>query len=380
MLYLCIMNKHAKHPVYIWQQSDWPNFTFDKDAVMGRLSDVKLLQGRLIGTLSALGFEIQQNTALNALTEEVLHSSEIEGVLLNANSIRSSVARRLGIEIEGLPASDHYTEGVVEIALDATLHYDETLDEERLFSWHGALFPTGRSGLQKITVADWRKGKDPMLIVSGAMGKEKVHYQAPDSKDVPQEMSRLLGWIEKADCDNVVKAAIAHYWFVAIHPFDDGNGRLARTITDLLMARSDGMPHRYYSVSTEIRNRKKEYYAVLERTSCGEMDVTEWILWFLDCVKGAIKTSEGRIEKVMMKSDFWDKHRDITINERQRKVVDMLFGDFEGKLNTSKWAKICKCSQDTALRDINDLIEKGILRKTAEGGRSTNYELRIESL
>lgn len=369
------MDNSSKYPVYIWQKSGWPNFTFDKEAVYSRLAEVKLRQGHLIGTLSALGFDIKQNTALDTLTDEVVFSSEIEGEMLNAGSVRSSVAKRLGIECEGLPASDHYIEGVVEIAIDATLHYDKAIDEARLFGWHGALFPTGRSGLYKITVADWRKGEDPMYVVSGAMGKEKIHYQAPASEDVPREMGRLLRWIEEADCDNVVKAAIAHYWFVSIHPFDDGNGRLARTITDLLMARSDGMPHRYYSVSTEIRNRKKDYYAVLERTSLGGMDVTEWILWFLDCVKGAINTSELRIAKVMRKSDFWSKHRDTAINERQRKVLDMLMGDFEGKLNTSKWAKICKCSQDTALRDINDLIGKGILRKTDEGGRSTNYEL-----
>jgi len=364
--------------IYIWQQDSWPAFTWDKDAVDMRLGKVRQKQGHLIGRISALGFEDRSNSTLEAMTREIISSSAIEGVSLDVDSVRSSLARHLGLEREGLKESDHFTEGIVQIAIDAVGNYNKPLSESRLFGWHAALFPNGRSGIYPITVGAYRVGKEPMQVVSGGYGREKVHYEAPASDDVPGMMHDLLKWINSTDdTDSVLKAAIAHLWFISIHPFDDGNGRIARTITDMLLARSDGMSQRYYSMSSSINSMKSEYYDVLERTQKGSLEITEWLLWFLKCLENAIDSTEAEIDRVIGKALFWNRCRHIPMNERQTKMVNMLCDGFKGKLKSSKWAKICKCSEDTALRDISYLVDKGVLRKSDEGGRSTSYELLL---
>ena len=363
-------------PYYIWQYPDWPNFRWETDRIMNLLSEVRLQEGRITGMMDGLGFEVQSKTSLDVMTEDVIRSNEIEGVLLNADRVRSSVARHLGISMEGLPEPDHYTDGVVQVMIDAVRNYSDELTEQRLFNWHAALFPTGRSGINPITVAGWRVGEEPMQVISGAHGKEKVHYEAPASADVPKEMERFLDWINNdGNIDPVLKAAVAHLWFVAIHPFDDGNGRLTRTITDMLLARADGMPHRYYSMSAAILKSKNKYYEALENTTVGDVDITLWLEWFLQTLKSAMVHSEVVVSRVVKKSLFWQEHRNVAMNERQVKVVNKLWDGFEGKLTTVKWAKLCKTSQATALRDINDLIDKGILVKGAEGSKNTCYVL-----
>lgn len=365
--------------IYIWQQNDWPNFMWDDAKLSYKLGRVRSLQGRLVGKMSALGFDLKNSAMLDTLTADITKSSEIEGEILNAEQVRSSVARHLGIEIEGLPEADRYVDGVVQVMIDATQNFMTPLTEERLFNWHAALFPTGRSGAYKITVADWRQGSEPMQVISGAMGKERIHYEAPHSDNVPYMMKQFLDWTnDDRKIDPVLKAAIAHLWFVTIHPFDDGNGRISRTITDLLLARADEMPHRFYSMSAEIRKQRKAYYDILEKTQKGSINITAWLEWFLDCLEAALLSTEQSIEIVLQKAAFWDKHRLTAMNERQIKVLNLLWDGFDGKLTSSKWSKITKCSPDTALRDIQDLITKNVLRKTNEGGRSTNYELNIE--
>lgn len=364
--------------VYIWQQKEWPDFTWEDSRLSFKLGKVRGLQGKLVGKMSALGFDLKNGAMLDTLTADITKSSEIEGEILNRDQVRSSVARHLGIETEGLPEADRYVDGVVQLMLDATQNYMQPLTDERLFNWHAALFPTGRSGAYKITVADWRQGTEPMQVISGAMGKEKVHYQAPDSDNVPYQMKMFLDWAnDDQKIDPVLKAAIAHLWFVTIHPFDDGNGRMARTIMDLFLARADEMPHRFYSMSAEIRKQRKGYYEILEKTQKGGLDITDWLEWFLDCLEAALIDTEKSISTVLQKAIFWDKHRLVPMNERQIKMVNLLWDGFDGKLTSSKWGKITKSSADTALRDIQDLIVKGVLRKTDEGGRSTNYELVI---
>lgn len=364
--------------IYIWQQNGWPDFTWDAARLSYKLGRVRSLQGKLVGKMSALGFDIRNSAILNALTTDITKSSEIEGEILNVDQVRSSVARHLGIEIEGLPEADRYVDGVVQVMMDATQNYMQPLTDERLFNWHAALFPTGRSGVYKITVADWRQGPEPMQVISGAVGKEKIHYQAPDSGDVPHQMKLFLEWANgNQQIDPVLKAAIAHLWFVTIHPFDDGNGRLSRTITDLFLARADEMPHRFYSMSAEIRKQRKTYYEMLEKTQKSGLDITDWIEWFLNCLEAALLGTERSVNAVLQKAAFWDKHRLVTMNERQIKMVNALWDGFDGKLTSSKWGKMTKCSPDTALRDIQDLINKGLLRKTDEGGRNTNYELLL---
>lgn len=364
--------------IYVWQQKEWPGFTWDAAKLSYKLGRVRSLQGNLVGKMSALGFDLRNNAILDALTADITKSSEIEGEILNSDQVRSSVARHLGIATEGLPEADRYVEGVVQVMMDATQNYMQPLTEERLFSWHAALFPAGRSGMYKITVADWRQETEPMQVVSGAMGKEKVHYQAPDSCDIPYQMKLFFTWINTDQkIDPVLKAAVAHLWFVTIHPFDDGNGRIARTITDLLLARADEMPHRFYSMSAELRKQRKAYYDILEKTQKGTLDITDWVEWFLDCLEAALLDTGKSVNTVLQKAAFWDNHRKIPMNGRQVKMVNLLWDGFEGKLTSSKWGKITKCSADTALRDIQDLIGKGVLRKTGEGGRSTNYELVV---
>lgn len=365
---------------YIWQDADLRNLTWQDSTFSSILSEVHLLRGKLLGTLSLFGFKEQNDFLLEALTEETVHSSAIEGERLNRDSVRSSVAKHLGLEYEGLPPTDHYIEGVVQIMIDATCHFGEPINEKRLFAWHAALFPTGQSGIYKIGVGRWRVGEEPMQVVSGAMGRQKVHYEAPPSSDVPRMMQHLFEWIENetAVIDPVVKAAVAHLWFLTIHPFDDGNGRLCRTITEVLLSRADKTAQRYYSLSSEILKHRKDYYAQLEKAQHGNTDITEWILWFLRTLHGALKVALEKTENTIRKVHFWDKHKDLVLNERQRKVLNMLLDGFDGKLNSSKWYKINHCSQDTAIRDLNDLVAKKILQKSKKGGRSTNYELTIE--
>ncbi len=359
---------------YIYQYSNWTNFTWDERKVQLILGKVRHLQGKIFGQVSALGFLIKEETMLTTLTLDVLKSSEIEGELLNYEQVRSSIARRLGLDYAGMVYPDRNVEGVVEMMLDATQNYDKPLDEERLFGWHAALFPTGRSGMYKIDAGCYRK--EEMQIVSGAMGKEKVHYQAPPPKQVKYEMGRFLEWFNNnTKIDLVIKSAIAHFWFIIIHPFDDGNGRIARTISDLLLARSDDSSQRFYSLSNQILLERKVYYGTLQKTQHKDGEITEWIVWFLNCLYRALKNTEQTIQKVLYKADFWDKHKNTELNSRQRLMLNRLLDGFEGKLKTSKWAKITKCSQDTALRDIKDLIVKGILKQEKSGGRSTNYEL-----
>jgi len=359
---------------YIHQSESWPHFTWNEQEIQVILGKVRHLQGKLLGQMSALGFSLKEETILSTLTLDVLKSSEIEGEELNYEQVRSSIARRLGIGYAGMIYSDRNVEGVVEMMLDATQNYNQTLDEERLFGWHAALFPSGRSGIHKIDTGCYRNGE--MQIVSGPMGKEKIHYQAPSPSLVKDEMDVLLNWFNNnTKIDLVLKAAIAHFWFIIIHPFDDGNGRIARAISDLLLARSDNSSQRFYSLSSQILVERKVYYEILQKVQYSNGDITEWLNWFLNCLYKAIGSAEKTIRKVFHKADFWDKHKETILNSRQRLILNKLLDGFDGKLTTSKWAKIAKCSSDTALRDIQDLIKKGILQKETSGGRSTNYEL-----
>lgn len=364
--------------VFIYQNDHWPNFTWKNDELVYLLSEARNLQGRLIGKMESIGFELRNEAQLDALTLDVLKSSEIEGEYLNPEEVRSSIARRLGMEIAASVDSDRHVDGVVEMMLDATQNCFKPLTIQRLFDWHAALFPTGRSGMYKITVADWRKDTTgPMQVVSGAMEKEKVHFQAPDSSLIGNEMNLFLEWFNNSsNMDLVIKAAIAHVWFVTVHPFEDGNGRIARALTDMLLAQSDKTNQRFYSMSAQIRVERKEYYEILEKTQKGSLDITAWITWFLLCLINALKATDLVLEKVLLKAAFWSKHADTSMNDRQKKLLNKLLNGFEGKLTSSKWAKIATCSKDTAIRDINDLIEKDILQKEAAGGRSTSYELK----
>ncbi len=362
---------------FIHQENNWPNFTWKNDEIINLLSEARNLQGRLIGKMESLGFDLRNEALLDTLTLDVLKSSEIEGEYLNPDQVRSSIARRLGMEIAGSVESDRNIDGVVEMMVDATQNCFKPLTSERLFDWHAALFPTGRSGMYKITVADWRKDTTgPMQVVSGALGKEMVHFQAPDSIIVEKEMNQFLDWFNNnLKIDLVIKAAIAHLWFVTIHPFEDGNGRITRALTDMLLAQSDKSNQRFYSMSAQIRIERKQYYEILEKTQKGSLDITDWIKWFLNCLINSLKSTDSVLIRVIFKGDFWTKHSKTSINERQKKLLNKLLDGFDGKLTSSKWAKIAKCSKDTAIRDINDLIDKNILQKEAAGGRSTNYEL-----
>lgn len=361
-------------PKYIYQFDSWPNFTWNETEILSLLGKVRHLQGKLFGQINALGFSVKEETMLSALTLDVLKSSEIEGEILNYDQVRSSVARKLGLEYAGMVYSDRYVDGVVEMMLDATQNYQILLDDERLFGWHAALFPTGRSGVHKIETACYRSGE--MHIISGAMGKEKIHYIAPNADHMKFEMDRFLDWFNhENELDLVIKSAIAHFWFIIIHPFDDGNGRIARAMCDLLLAHSDNSSQRFYSLSNQILKERNEYYSVLQKVQFNDGDITEWLMWFLRCFNKALENTQETIGNVLHKAEFWDKHNETDLNNRQRLILNKLFDGFDGKLKSSKWAKITKCSSDTALRDIKDLIEKGILKKEESGGRSTNYEL-----
>lgn len=363
---------------FIYQHDNWPNFTWQNDEIINLLSEARNLQGRLVGKMESLGFDLRNEALLGTLTLDVLKSSEIEGEYLNPDQVRSSIARRLGMEIAGSVESDRDVDGVVDMMLDATQLYFKPLTTDRLFDWHAALFPTRRSGLHKVNVAGWRKDTaGPMQVVSGAMGKEKVHFQAPDPSLIEKEIQIFLDWYNNnVKLDSVLKAAIAHVWFVTIHPFEDGNERITRALTDMLLAQSDKSIQRFYSMSAQIRIERKKYYEVLEKTQKGDLDITEWIKWFLNCLINSLESTDEVLVKVLYKADFWTRHSKTLINERQKKLLNKLLDGIDGKLTSSKWAKIAKCSKDTAIRDINDLINKDILQKESAGGRSTNYELK----
>jgi Fic family protein len=362
---------------YIYERSDWPKFRWDQGALEGRLGAVRHLQGRLIGRMEGLGFRLREEATLQSLTEEVIKSSEIEGERLDKDQVRSSLARRLGIDIGALKPADRNVEGIVEMMLDATQNYAEPLTKRRLFAWHAALFPTGHSGMSRITVGAWRKDRTgPMQVVSGAIGRERLHYQAPAASRLEQEMQSFVRWFNRSEeTDPVLKAGVAHLWFVTIHPFEDGNGRIARAIADLMLARSEGTAQRFYSMSARIRQERSDYYDILEATQKRDLDITRWLDWFLGCLGRAIDGAEVISSSVLRKARFWERHAAAPLNERQRDMLNRLLNGFEGKLTTSKWAKIAKCSPDTALRDIEGLIKQGILAKDAAGGRSTSYFL-----
>lgn len=363
--------------MYIHELPNWPHFSWNQYKIAERLVQVRHQQGRLTGGMESIGFHLLEQTILQTLTQDVVKSSEIEGEILDAAQVRSSVARQLGIEQAALGPPDRHIDGVVKMVLDATQNFEKPLTKERLFSWHMALFPKGRSGLKKITTGAWRKG--PVYVVSGQMGKEKIHFEAPPANRVDGEMQFFFKWInEEPSMDLVLKAAVAHLWFVTIHPFDDGNGRIGRAIADFLLARSEKSCHRFYSLSQQIQVERKHYYTILEQTQKGTLDVTSWIEWFLGCLERAIQEAFGSLETVLGKARFWEAIANVALNERQRKVLNRLLDGFEGKLTSSKWAKMAKCSQDTAHRDIVDLIEKGILVKSAEGGRSSSYSLSVQ--
>ena len=359
---------------YIYEYSNWPVFEWDDSKIQLVLGQVRHLQGRVLGQMSSLGFKVQEEALLSTLTQDVLKSSEIEGENLNYDQVRSSIAKMLGIEIGGFVHVGREVEGVVEMLLDATQNYEAPLNHERLYSWHSALFPTGRSGMYKIEVAKYRTGE--MVIVSGPMGKDKIHYEAPKAIQLKEEMDRFLDWFNsETKIDPVLKAAIAHFWFIIIHPFDDGNGRIARAISDLMLARSDGSTQRFYSLSSQILIERKAYYNILQQVQFSQGDITEWLDWFLNCLYRSMESSKEAMSQVLRKSDFWERNKETELNSRQRLMLNKLLDGFDGKLKSSKWAKIAKCSPDTALRDIKDLIKKGILRQEKSGGRSTSYEL-----
>lgn len=362
--------------MYVYQHKNWTDFKWNNDKLLSLLANVRHLQGRLLGQMENLGFKLQEEAVLSTLTLDVLKSTEIEGEILNKDQVRSSIARRLGLEVSGLVDSLRNVDGVVEMMLDATQNYTLAITDERLFGWHAALFPTGYSGMYKIEVAKYRSGD--MQVVSGAMGKEKVHYEAPKANIVETEMNHFLKWFNNgSEIDSVLKAAVAHFWFITIHPFDDGNGRIARAITDMQLSRSDKSSQRFYSMSNQILTERKKYYEILEKTQHSNGDITEWLEWFLSCLERALINSSEVLEAVLVKAKFWEQHSQTQLNDRQRLMLNKLFDGFEGKLTSSKWAKIAKCSQDTAIRDIQDLIGKSILQKEAAGGRSTNYELVV---
>jgi Fic family protein len=363
--------------MYIHELDDWPKFRWSAETIAAPLASVRDRQSRLIRHMEALGFNLQQEAVLQTLTADVLKSSEIEGEKLDAAQVRSSIARRLGMDIGALKPADRNVEGVVEMMLDATRDYDQPLTAERLFGWHAALFPTGRSGMRKITTGAWRDDSEgPMQVVSGPLGKEHVHYEAPKAKLIDKEMTSFLDWFEgDKRIDQVLVAGLAHLWFVTIHPFDDGNGRIARAIADMALARSEHSPQRFYSMSAQIKREHKDYYDILERTQKATMDVTPWMEWFLGCLGRAIDGAQETLSTVLDKKRFWDRIKDVKLNDRQRLVINRLLDGFEGKLTTSKYAVLAKCSQDTAHRDILDLIDRHVLVQNPKGGRSTSYSL-----
>lgn len=362
---------------YIWQAPDWPNWHYDLAVLATPLAEVSRRQGILLGRLADVGGSLRDQASLAALTEDVVKTSEIEGEQLNVASVRSSIARRLGVDIGALAPIDRHVEGVVEMMLDATTNCQSPMSRERLFAWHAALFPTGYSGLSEIQVAAWRDDANgPMQVVSGPLGRQKVHFEAPPAERLEQELERFLSWLNDHSGEpTLIKAGLAHLWFVTLHPFDDGNGRIARAIGDLLLARADGSSQRFYSLSAQIQRERKAYYEILERTQKGSLDVTAWLVWFFDSLLRALQQAELTLDAVLLKTRYWQQWASLPMNERQVKVLNRLLDGFDGKLTNAKWAAITKCSSDTALRDINDLLARGMLRKLDAGGRSTSYAL-----
>jgi len=363
--------------MYIHEHKEWPNFQWNRDKLAELITPVRYRQGRLIGQMEALGFTLREEAMLQTLTQEIIKSSEIEGEMLNLDQVRSSLARRLGINIAGSVPSDRNVEGVVEMMLDATQNFQQPLTEERLFGWHAALFPTNRSGMHRIKVGTWRTGDGgPMQVVSGRIGKEMIHFEAPDAGKVPGEIVEFLEWFNmESDIDPVLKAALAHFWFVTIHPFEDGNGRIARAIADMQLARADESPQRFYSMSSQIRKERNVYYDTLETTQKGSLDITSWLMWFLQCLDRAFLATNDILSNVLMKARFWEKNAGASLNDRQKLMLDRMLNGIEGKMTSSKWAKMAKCSKETAIRDIQNLISKNILVKEDAGGRSTSYIL-----
>ncbi len=367
------MNNHT----YIWQSSDWPDWRFEWAALAEPMAAVSRAQGRLLGRLADVGMTLRDQASLLALTDDVVKTSEIEGKALNVASVRSSLARRLGVEIGAVAPVDRHVEGVVEMVLDATANNQADVTPARLFGWHAALFPTGYAGLSKIKVGSWRDDANgAMQVVSGAIGRQRVHFEAPPAADLPAEMARFLDWVNApANVPPLMKAGLGHLWLVTLHPFDDGNGRIARALGDLLLARADGSPQRFYSLSAQIQRERGAYYAILEQTQKATLDVTAWLLWFFDALHRAVEQAHITLDAVLRKARYWQQWATLSLNERQVKVLNKLLDGFDGKLTNQKWATIAKCSPDTALRDLNDLLQRGVLRKTAGGGRSTGYEL-----
>ncbi len=362
---------------YLWELPDWPRWVYDRQRLTPLLTQVHRAHGHLLGRMVDVGMGLRDEATLRALTEEVLRTSEIEGEKLDTASVRSSIARRLGVDIGALAPSDRHAEGVVDMILDATQQHDTPLTVDRLFGWHAALFPTGYSGMNKLRVGAWRDDREgPMQVVSGPVHRHQVHYEAPPAHRLDAEVQEFLGWFN-TDCqdDPVIKAGLAHLWFVTIHPFDDGNGRIARAIGDMALARAEHSSQRYYSLSAQIQRERKDYYRLLETTQKGSMEVTEWLDWFLCCLLRALHHADQTLSSVLMKSRFWQQWAGIPMNSRQIKLLNQLLDGFEGKLTSSKWAAIGKCSQDTALRDIAELLERGVLRRSDASGRSTSYEL-----
>ncbi len=364
---------------YIHEHPEWPDFYWSMDKLAGQLAAIRHKQGLLLGRMNALGFSIRAEAGLKTLTIDVVKSSAIEGEVLSMAQVRSSLARRLGIDIGGLAPVNRNVEGIVEMILDATQQYAEPLTAERLFGWHGALFPTGYGQARRITVGAWRTPEaGPMQVVSGYIGHEKIHFEAPPAERLDKEMARFLEWFNAPlDLDPVLKAGIAHLWFVTVHPFEDGNGRIARAIADCALARADNCPQRFYSMSGRIERERKEYYDILERTQKGGLDISLWLDWFLACLGRAIDEAYETLAAVFHKANVWQHASQFQLNERQRNVINRLLDEFEGKLTSGKYAKLAKCSPDTALRDIRELLEFGILRQNAAGGRSTSYELAV---
>ena len=362
---------------YIWQACDWPDWRYDLDVLAKPLADVSRAQGTLLGRLTDVGMAFRDEANMAALTEDVLKTSEIEGERLDAESVRSSIARRLGVDIGALAPVDRHVEGVVELVLDATVRCESPLTMERLFAWHAALFPTGYSGLSKIHVGGFRDDANgPMQVVSGPIGRQRVHFEAPPAAQLTLEVARFIAWANRDSKDHpILKAGLGHLWFVTLHPFEDGNGRIARAIGDLLLARADGSPQRFYSLSAQIQRERHDYYNILERTQKGSLDVTPWLIWFLESLTKAVNTAQHTLSAVLVKARFWQRWATTPFNERQVKLLNRLLDGFDGKLNTSKWAAIAKCSPDTALRDISDLLARGVLGRSAAGGRSTSYVL-----
>ncbi|KKN66496.1 hypothetical protein LCGC14_0471010 [marine sediment metagenome] len=368
--------------MWIYENSNWPSFHWNTDKLATKLTDIRYRQGLLLGRMEGLGFDLRREASLRTLTNDVLKSSAIEGHDLDPNQVSSSIARRLGMDIAGLIPASRDVDGIVEMMLDATQNFSKPLTKERLFDWHAALFPTGRSGMHRITVASWRLlENDPMQVVSGPIDREKIHFNAPCPDNLEQEMAIFFEWCEaNKDIDPVLKAGIAHLWFITLHPFEDGNGRIARAIADMILTRADGIPERFYSLSKQIESEKSQYYEQLEKQQRGDLDITQWLMWFIQCIGHALINAEETLGSVLFKAKLWERINQNPVNERQRHIINrMLEDDFEGYINTSKYAKLAKCSTDTALRDIQDLVSRGIFIQNASGGRSTSYRL-IESI